>query len=86
MAPERFQVNVGHGEITGARAPAIPLYFDILAAFKARTGLPVLVNTSFNVHEEPIINAPEECAQALAEHRVDYVATGNGVYGPAESL
>jgi carbamoyltransferase len=64
--------------------PANPLYFDILAAFKARTGLPVLINTSFNVHEEPIINAPEECAQALAEDRVDYVATGNGVYGPAE--
>lgn len=66
--------------------PANPLYFDILAAFKARTGLPVLINTSFNVHEEPIINAPEECAQALAEDRIDYVATGNGVYGPAERL
>ena len=51
-----------------------------------RTGLPVLVNTSFNVHEEPIINAPEECARALAEDRIDYVATANGVYGPAERL
>ena len=66
--------------------PANPLYFDILAAFKARTGLPVLINTSFNVHEEPIINAPEECARALAEDRIDYVATANGVYGPAERL
>ncbi len=35
-----------------------PLYFDILAAFKARTGLPALVNTSLNVHEEPIVNRP----------------------------
>jgi carbamoyltransferase len=66
--------------------PANPLYFDILEAFKARTGLPVLINTSFNVHEEPIINAPEECAQALAEDRVDYVATENGVYGSAKNL
>src|SRR3954471_7961226 len=37
------------------RRAANPLYFDILAAFKARTGLPALVNTSFNVHEEPIV-------------------------------
>lgn len=51
-----------------------------------RTGLPLLINISFNVHEEPIINAHEDCAQALAEDRVDYVATGNGVYGSAESL
>jgi carbamoyltransferase len=60
-----------------------PLYYDILAAYKARTGIPVLVNTSFNVHEEPIINGPEECARALAERRIDFVATAAGVYGPA---
>jgi carbamoyltransferase len=56
------------------------LYFDILAAFKARTGLPVLVNTSFNVHEEPIVNRPEECGRALADGRVDFVVTGDAVW------
>ncbi|MEQ8696159.1 MAG: carbamoyltransferase C-terminal domain-containing protein [Bauldia litoralis] len=61
------------------RAPN-PLYFDILAAFKARTGLPVLINTSFNVHEEPIINTPAECVRALADRRVDHVVTDRGVY------
>ncbi|MGB8275279.1 MAG: carbamoyltransferase C-terminal domain-containing protein, partial [Alphaproteobacteria bacterium] len=45
--------------------PENPLYYDILAAYKARTGIPVLINTSFNVHEEPIVNAPDECARAL---------------------
>jgi len=60
-----------------------PLYYDILAGYKARTGIPVLVNTSFNVHEEPIINGPDECARALAEGRIDYVATEEGVYGVA---
>lgn len=57
-----------------------PLYFDILAAFKARTGLPVLVNTSFNVHEEPIVNRPEECGKALADGRVDFVVTRDAVW------
>jgi carbamoyltransferase len=62
---------------------ANPLYYDILAAYKALSGLPVLINTSFNVHEEPIINSPAECARALAEGRIDFVATARAVYGPA---
>lgn len=57
-----------------------PLYADILTAFKAKTGLPVLINTSFNAHEEPIINTPEECRKALVDDRVDFVVTGGGVY------
>ena len=44
-----------------------PLYHDILDAFTRRSGLPVLINTSFNVHEEPIINTPAECATALRD-------------------
>jgi carbamoyltransferase len=57
-----------------------PCYFDILAAFKARTGLPALVNTSLNVHEEPIVNRPEECLKALEEGRVDFVVTPDAVW------
>jgi carbamoyltransferase len=61
-----------------------PLYYDILKAYERRTGLPVLINTSFNVHEEPIINRPEECLRALREGRIDYVVTERAVYaGPA---
>lgn len=62
-----------------------PLYYDILSTYKALSGVPVLINTSFNVHEEPIINAPSECARALADGRVDFVATERGVYGRAEA-
>lgn len=56
------------------------LYYDILSAFKAATGLPVLINTSFNVHEEPIINSPAECAKALLDNRVDGVVTAKALY------
>jgi carbamoyltransferase len=59
-----------------------PLYADILRRFRSAAGLPVLVNTSFNVHEEPIVNRPEECLQALKEGRVDFVVTLNAVYVP----
>jgi len=57
-----------------------PLFGGILRRFRDATGLPVLVNTSFNVHEEPIVNRPQECARALAEDRVDFVATAAAVY------
>jgi carbamoyltransferase len=57
-----------------------PLYYDILQAFERLSGLPVLVNTSFNVHEEPIVNTPAECARALADGRIDFVATDRGLY------
>jgi carbamoyltransferase len=59
---------------------ANPLYYDILVAFERLSGLPVLVNTSFNVHEEPIVNQPAECGQALADGRIDFVVTTRGIY------
>jgi carbamoyltransferase len=65
--------------------PANPLYFDILAAFKAKTGLKALVNTSFNVHEEPIVNRPEECRKALEDGRVDFVVTERGIWSRADA-
>jgi carbamoyltransferase len=57
-----------------------PLYYDILSAFERETGLPVLVNTSFNVHEEPIVNTPAECIKALRDGRIDFVVTDQGLY------
>ncbi len=56
------------------------LYYDIVQGFEAASGLPVLVNTSFNVHEEPIVNSPAECAKALIDGRIDFVVTRQGVY------
>jgi carbamoyltransferase len=57
-----------------------PLFAAVLRKFRDATGLPVLINTSFNVHEEPIVNRPEECRQALLDDRVDFVLTKRAVY------
>ncbi len=57
-----------------------PLYYDILTAFERESGLPVLVNTSFNVHEEPIVNKPSECVKALLDGRIDFIVTTQGIY------
>jgi predicted NodU family carbamoyl transferase len=39
--------------------------------------------TSFNVHEEPIVNRPEECCRALEDSRVDFVVTLEAVWSRA---
>jgi carbamoyltransferase len=57
-----------------------PLFAGILRRFRDATGLPVLINTSFNVHEEPIVNRPDECLKALVDGRVDFVVTKRAVY------
>jgi len=59
-----------------------PLYYDVLAAFHARTGLPVLVNTSFNVHEEPIVDTPDQALKSLVDGRIDHILTEDGLYTP----
>jgi carbamoyltransferase len=56
------------------------LYYDIVRAFEGASGLPVLVNTSFNVHEEPIVNTPAECGRALSEGRIDFVVGAQALY------
>jgi carbamoyltransferase len=57
-----------------------PLYYDIIDAFDRATGLGALVNTSFNVHEEPIVDTPAQCSKALLDGRVDFIVTERGLY------
>ncbi len=40
----------------------------------------MLLNTSFNVHEEPIVAKPEESAKTLTDGCVEFVVTCNAVY------
>ena len=54
-----------------------PRFHDLLTAFKARTGCPVLVNTSFNVRGEPIVNTPEDAFRCFMGSEIDVLAVGN---------
>ncbi len=62
------------------------LYYDILTEFKNRTGIPCLVNTSFNAHEEPIINTPVEAVQALVDNRVDFLVCDSALVFAKENI
>ncbi|UQI48777.1 carbamoyltransferase [Streptomyces sp. HU2014] len=52
-------------------------YHRLLTAFKEETGCPVLVNTSFNVRGEPIVNTPEDAYTCFMRTNIDLLAVGN---------
>lgn len=54
-----------------------PVYYDVLKRYEALTGLPSLVNTSFNMHEEPIVCTPEEAILAYQQSDLDALVLGN---------
>ena len=54
-----------------------PHYHALLRAFKAKTGCPVLVNTSFNVRGEPIVCTPEDAFRCFMGTDLDCLAIGN---------
>jgi len=52
-----------------------PLYYDLISAFHRRTGIPVVLNTSFN-ENEPIVCTPEEAIDCFQRTRMDVLAIG----------
>ena len=56
------------------------LLYKTLEVFNTITGIPVLVNTSFNVHEEPINGDLVDSIECLRNGVVDYVVSENSVY------
>jgi carbamoyltransferase len=52
-----------------------PMYYDLIAAFHRRTGIPVILNTSFN-ENEPIVCTPEEAIDCYQRTRMDVLAIG----------
>src|SRR4030095_12330718 len=54
-----------------------PSYYRILQEYRKFTGLPSLINTSFNLHEEPIVCSPKDAIRAFRDGQLDYLAMGN---------
>ena len=52
-------------------------YYDLISKFKEITGCPVLVNTSFNVRGEPIVNSPTDAFNCFMGTDLDYLVIGN---------
>jgi carbamoyltransferase len=66
----------GTGRVQSVRHEDNPLYHDLISAFEAKTGIPVLLNTSFN-ENEPVVHRPEEAIACYARTRMDALGIGS---------
>jgi carbamoyltransferase len=65
--------------IQTVRRETNPLYWEIIEAFRQKTGCPVIVNTSFNVRGEPIVCTPEDSYRCFMRTEMDYLVLENCV-------
>ena len=56
-----------------------PSFYAIIEAFFERTGLPAIINTSFNMHEEPIVRTGDDCVRAFLDGNLDVLAIGSSI-------
>ena len=54
-----------------------PRYYDVIRAFQSLTGYPVVVNTSFNVRGEPIVQSPEDAYRCFMRTEMDFLVLGS---------
>jgi len=52
-------------------------YYDLISKFKEKTGCPIIVNTSFNVRGEPMVNTPTDAFNCFMGTELDYLIIGN---------
>ena len=52
-------------------------YYDLISKFKEKTSCPVIINTSFNVRGEPIVNSPRDAFNCFMGNELDYLVIGN---------
>ena len=55
------------------------IFYKLIEEFKRITGCPILVNTSFNIRAEPIVNSPEDAFKCFMGTGLDMLVVGNSV-------
>jgi carbamoyltransferase len=68
--------NDGTGRLQTVEKEANPLYWKLIRRFGDATGVPVLLNTSFN-ENEPIVSTPAEAIDCFLRTRMDALAIGS---------
>jgi len=54
-----------------------PYYYAVIEEFRKLTGCPIIINTSFNVRGEPIVNSPEDAYRCFMRTNIDYLVLEN---------
>ncbi len=69
----------GTGRLQTVRKELNPRYYRLIETFGEATGVPVLLNTSFNLKGEPIVNTPAEAFNSFSKSGMDVLVLGNYV-------
>lgn len=67
----------GSGRLQTIRREQHPLYYDLIKAFGERSGIPILINTSFNIRGEPIVCTPYDAYRCMMGTGIDCLIIGS---------
>jgi carbamoyltransferase len=67
----------GTGRVQTVRREQAPKYYNLIERFGQATGVPVLLNTSFNLKGEPIVNTPAESFNTFSQSGMDTLVLGD---------
>jgi carbamoyltransferase len=67
----------GTGRLQTVRKEENPRYYRLIETFGQATGVPVVLNTSFNLKGEPIVNTPQQAFQTFQRSGMDILVLGN---------
>lgn len=85
VRPEKYDVLPaithvdGTGRLQVVRKETNPLYYQLIETFGQATGVPVVLNTSFNLRGEPIVNTPSEAFETFNRSEMDALVLGNSI-------
>lgn len=74
----------GTSRIQTVREETNPQYYKLIQEFEALTGVPIVLNTSFN-DREPIVCSPQDAVNTFLKTRIDYLAIGNFLVSRGEN-
>jgi carbamoyltransferase len=66
----------GTGRLQSVREEWNPAYYNVMKKFAQATGVPVLLNTSYNLRGEPIVNTPQEAINTFTASDIDQLVMG----------
>ena len=67
-------------------AATAPDFHAILQAYHRRTGIPSLINTSFNMHGEPIVCTPADALRSFEQGNLEHLAIGNWIISNPQAI
>ena len=76
----------GSGRLQTVRRDAHPLYYDLIRSFGRISGVPMLVNTSFNIRGEPMVCAPDQAYRCMMGTRIDCLVMEDFIIHRHENL